>query len=155
MTIGLLYHNEGLENSSFHIDYSLWDEIKATWGIDELIMVDLDNTNFLPNGRTLTYADLNSALMSNSSYDFVFLFSEENTPKGQTATFLHDFFHADNMCYVIGSNSFGLPADITIRPQDKIIKIDTARGNRANHNLWSIETMMAVVFHRWFKNKEL
>lgn len=134
MSVNFLFHYESDEPNPFFSTLGYWDNLKASFGFDEVIIIDLNGT-FLSRGRLLTYSSLNEAIEADSNQTFVFLMAPDDIPVGRNYKNLHEFTHpSNNVTYVFGHDIFGLGSESpNIRETDEIVSILTI-DNRA---LWA------------------
>jgi len=83
------------------IPIEVWDTICGRYEL-RLIFIDQHTRDL----KRINYATLQEAIDDNPQYDYVFL------SHGEVAN-NKEFVHTPNMCYVIGSNEFGLQHDLT------------------------------------------
>jgi hypothetical protein len=150
MAVGLLFHYE--EDTIFHIKLALWEEVKTCWGFDNLLCIDLAG-EWLKRKRKFTYSNIKSAIENNSDYQYIYLLSEEYSKNYPEYEFLHNFEHPeDNVIYIIGSDSFGIPFPLDMRNNSKIVSILTPCSNKGEHPIWAIEVATVVGYDRFVKS---
>lgn len=149
MSVDLLFHYE--EDTIFHMILPLWEEIKACWKFDRLLCVDLAGT-WIKRKRKCTYPDLKSAIENNHTSQYVYLLSERYSKMQPKYELLHNFEHPeDNVIYVVGSDSFGIPLPLDMRNDSKIVTILTPCHSKADHPIWAIEVATAIGYDRFIK----
>jgi hypothetical protein len=145
MSVDLLIHYE--EDTIMFTSRAFWGEIQACFDFDRLFYVDIENK--LNKGKNI-FSNINEVIKNNPDYEYVFMLPGNNVPRDLKREFLIDFIHPkDNVIYVIGSNSFGLPIMPKIIKKSKIVSILLPCGS--SRPMWDSEVAICVGYDRWIK----
>jgi tRNA(Leu) C34 or U34 (ribose-2'-O)-methylase TrmL len=149
MAVGALFYYE--EDSTLSVGWPLWSEVGAAWGLDFIYVVDTVN-RFERVKKKFAYKTVEDAVNDNLSLQHVYLMPTNSLPSDKEYVFLHHFKHpADNVMYIFGSDFDGLPANLKIRENDKIVTIMTPGHLGSEHPMWQIEVAIVVLYDRWLK----
>lgn len=150
MSVDLLVHYE--EDTIFHIELALWEEIRNCWKFDNLLYVDLSGT-LIKRKWKLAYPDLKSVIESNPDHQYIYFLPERYAKTQQKYELLHNFEHPkDNVIYIIGSDLFGIPLPLDMRNNSKVVNILTPCNNKADHPIWAVEVATAIGYDRFLKS---